>query len=164
MTEDILGALGHLALGSRFKRVGERLQSETQALLANAGIDFPAAQFPVLAAIDRIGPLSIGELAAALGIAQPGVTRMIGKMEAEGIVRSTAGAEDRRIKIVSLAPVGRRLVDRAKRAAWPLIDAAVADACSGLSGPLLTQISGLEAALEAKPLNMRAVTRRGRKS
>lgn len=164
MAEDILGALGHLALGSRFKRVGERLQAETQVLLADAGIDFPAAQFPVLAAIDRLGPLTIGELAAALGVAQPGVTRMIGKIEGGGLVRSKAGADDRRIKIVALTPAGRRLVDRAKRAAWPQIEAAVADVCGGLSGPLLTQISGLEAALEARPLSMRTVARKGRKS
>jgi len=164
LAEDVLSALGHLALGSRLKRVGERLQSETQAILSDAGLDFPAAQFPILAALDRLGPLSIGELAAALGVAQPGVTRMIGKIEAEGLVRTRAGPDDRRIRIVSLTPSGRRLVDRAKRTAWPLIEAAVADACLGLSGPLLVQIAGLEDALAARPLPQRANARRGRYS
>jgi hypothetical protein len=45
-----------LALGTRFKRIGESLQSQAQALLASNGMDLPAAHFPLLAALDRLGP------------------------------------------------------------------------------------------------------------
>ena len=36
MTEDVVKQLGQLALGTRLKRLGERLQSQTQALLEEA--------------------------------------------------------------------------------------------------------------------------------
>ena len=53
MIEDIVKELGFLTLGTRFKRIGEALQAQTQALLAEHGIDMPAAHFPLLAALDR---------------------------------------------------------------------------------------------------------------
>lgn len=45
MIIDVVRELGHLALGSRFKRIGERLQAQTQVLLEEAGIALPASQF-----------------------------------------------------------------------------------------------------------------------
>ncbi len=40
--------------------------------------------------------------------------------------------------------------------AWPRIEAAVADACAGATGPLLTQLAGPEEALLSSPLSVRA--------
>lgn len=156
MTEDVVRALGYLTLGSRLKRIGERLQAQSQNLFARADIAVPAAQAPLLAALDRLGPLSIGDLTQALGVTQPGVTRMAGKLEAAGLVASQRQAGDRRVNTVALTAKGRRLVAQSKRAAWPPIEAAVADACAGLSGPLLAQVAALEDALAAVPLAARA--------
>ena len=52
MIEDIVKELGFLTLGTRFKRIGEALQAQTQALLTEHGIGMPAAHFPLLAALD----------------------------------------------------------------------------------------------------------------
>ena len=62
MVEDVVRELGHLSLGTRLKRIGETLQAQTQAVLAAHGFEQPAAYFPLLAALDRLGPLSVGEL------------------------------------------------------------------------------------------------------
>ena len=53
MITDIVRELGHLALGSRLKRLGERLQAQTQVMLAQADISVPASHLPVLAEIGR---------------------------------------------------------------------------------------------------------------
>jgi len=156
MVEDVVRALGYLTLGSRLKRIGERLQAQTQILLSIAGIDIPAAQFPVLAALDRLGPLSVGDLTQALGVTQPGVTRMVGKLEAAGFVKLQRETGDRRVSTITLTGQGRRLVEHAKRAAWPLVEAAVADACAGPSASLLAQVAALEDELTAASLEARA--------
>lgn len=153
--EDVVRSLGHLALGTRMKRIGERLQAETQELIVAAGIDVPVVQWTVLAALDRQGELSVGELAEALGVRQPGVTRTVGKMEADGLVRAASSRGDRRVKRVGLTDEGEALVARGKAELWPRIEAAVADACAGLSGSLLDQLSGLEDALQRAPLARR---------
>ncbi|NWG52405.1 MAG: MarR family transcriptional regulator [Hydrogenophilaceae bacterium] len=158
MTQDVVRALGHLALGTRLKRIGERLQAQTQAVLAAHGVETPAGHFPLLEALARLGPLSIGDLADALGVAQPGVTRLADKLEADGLVSSRKESVDRRVRILSLTPAGRRLVARARRV-WPRIEAAVAEACAEGRGPLLARLAALEAALDAAPLADRAQER-----
>jgi DNA-binding MarR family transcriptional regulator len=156
MVRDVVRELGYLTLGSRLKRIGERLQGQAQALLEEAGISLSASCFPLLAALDRFGPLSVGELAEAVGVSQPGVTRVLDRLESEGLVKSKAPRGDRRVRPIALTPAGRQLIGRVKRVAWPKIEAAVADACAGAAGPLLTQLAVLEDALAASPLRRRA--------
>jgi DNA-binding MarR family transcriptional regulator len=153
--EDVVKALGYLTLGTRLKRLGERLQAQTQVVLDTTGISLPASHFPVLAALDRLGPLSVGELTEAVGVTQPGVTRLLDKLESEGLV-SRQVQDDRRIRTISLSSSGQQLVARAKRAAWPIVEAAVADACAGAAEHLLVQLAALEDALASAPLNVRA--------
>jgi DNA-binding MarR family transcriptional regulator len=156
MVEDVVKELGYLALGTRLKRLGERLQAQTQVLLEHAAVDLPASHFPVLAAVERLGDLSVGELTAAVGMSQPGVTRMLDRLEAEGLVRSTQLADDRRVRTIALTKSGRQLISRAKRTAWPMVEGAVADACAGPAQQLLALLGALEEALAAAPLNIRA--------
>ena len=154
--EDIVKEMGHLALGTRLKRLGERLQAQTQVVLERAGIELPASHFPLLAALDRLGALNVGELSGAVGMSQPGVTRLLDKLAAEGLVRSTQSAADRRVRTVELTRSGCQLVSKAKRSVWPLVEGAVADACSVPARGLLPALAALEDALEKSPLGVRA--------
>lgn len=165
MITDIVRDLGHLTLGSRLKRLGERLQAQTQVVLAEADIGVPASHFPLLAALDRLGSLSVGELAQAVGISQPGVSRMLDNLQSDGFVTSQRPKVDRRLRPIVLTKGGQQVVARAKQLTWPRIEAAVAEACAGASGPLLAQLSALEEALAAAPLHVRAarIPRRDRR-
>jgi len=79
--EDVVRSLGLLTLGTRLKRIGERLQAQTQAVIEAEGVaDIPASHLPVLAALQRLGPLTVGDIALALGVRQPGVTRQLGEL------------------------------------------------------------------------------------
>lgn len=153
---DVVKELGFLALGTRFKRIGESLQAQAQALLAANGMDIPAGHFPLLAALDRLGPLGVSELSQAVGVSQPVVSRSLLGLEANGLVESTLVAADRRVRRIRLSRKGRELVRHAKRVVWPEIEAAVAQACKRLNGSLLDQLSALEAALEQTSLLQRA--------
>lgn len=159
MIEDVVKALGHLSLGTRLKRIGETLQAQTQAVLATHGIEQPAAHLPLLAALHRLGPLSVGELTRAVGVSQPVITRSLRALEDDGLVQSATSAEDRRVRRVGLSRKGRGLVERAQREAWPAIEAAVAQACANPKGDLLAQLAALEIALAERPLPLRAQER-----
>ncbi|MBB2962626.1 hypothetical protein [Methylobacterium sp. R2-1] len=67
MAADILDDLGPLFLGSRLKRLADRFQADAARILRDEGLGIQPAQFPLLAAIDRYGPLTIND-AAALGV------------------------------------------------------------------------------------------------
>ncbi len=161
--EDVVRTLGYLTLGTRLKRIGERLQAQTQRILDAHDLEVPAGQFPFLAAIDRSGPLTVGGLAEAVGVTQPAATRSLSQLRRAGLVAITQASDDQRCKRVSLTRAGRHAVDRGKRAVWPEIEAAVRSACRGLSGPLLDQLAGLEDGLDAVPLERRAARRRKRR-
>ncbi|RUW34435.1 MULTISPECIES: MarR family transcriptional regulator [unclassified Mesorhizobium] len=154
--EDILRSLGFLCLGSRLKRVGEQLQADTQRVLDRLDVRIQSSQYPLLAALDRLGPLPVGELAQSLGIAQPGVTRSVSLLTELGLVEVAQSNDDQRRRIVSLSASGQRLMDTAKRDVWPRIEDAVAEVCADLSGPLLGQLAAIEDRLAAIPLDRRA--------
>ena len=151
--EDVIHSLGHLALGTRLRRLGEMLQAETQRVMADAGIGIQAGHFPPLAAIDRLGPLTVGALAEALGIAQPGATRAANALVEAGYLAVTR-QRDQRVRLLSLTAEGQALVDEAKATLWPRIDAAVAALCAG-EGTLLHRLSAIEAGLRERPLLLR---------
>ncbi|TIS61935.1 MAG: MarR family transcriptional regulator [Mesorhizobium sp.] len=153
--EDVLRSLGFLCLGSRLKRIGEQLQSDTQRVLDQLDMRIQSSQYPLLAALDRLGPLPVGELAQALGVAQPGVTRSVSLLTELGLVEVSPSNDDQRRRIVSLSKNGQRLIDRAKREVWPRIEEAVAKVCGDLSGPLLGQLAAIEDRLAATPLDRR---------
>jgi DNA-binding MarR family transcriptional regulator len=162
MVEDVTRSLGHLALGTRLKRIGERLQTQTQRILDAYEMPIQTAQFPFLAAIDRVGPLTIGELADAVGVTQPAATRAAAQLEEDRLVSVAAPTDDQRRRVVTLTASGRRLVERGKRDAWPAIERSVKDLCRGLSGPLLDQLGAIEDGLAEMPLDDRAARARRR--
>ncbi|POF34865.1 MarR family winged helix-turn-helix transcriptional regulator [Roseibium marinum] len=153
MVEDVVRTLGYATLGSRLKRIGEKLQAQTQELTEGlAGTDLPVPHNPVLAALDLHGPLSIGDLTKALGQSQPGVTRMVNRMKSDGLVEARSDDKDGRVSRISLTQEGERLVAHLKATLWPAAFLAVQEACAGLEGPLLDQLAQLEDALSEKPL------------
>lgn len=154
--EDIVRQFGYLCLGSRLKRIGERLQADVVRLGEQNGMATQPGQFPLLAALDLRGPLTIGDLVEATGVSQPGVTRNVARLIEAGLVQSERLHDDQRHKTVTLTRSGRDLIERSKRDVWPRVEAAVAEICDGLSGPLLDQLSALEDALIDRPLDARA--------
>ena len=163
MVEDIVRAYGFLPLGSRLRRIGERLQADTQRVMDEMDVPLQAGQYPFLGALDRLGPLTVGELAEAVGITQPGATRCVAELVKLGMVGVRQAGDDQRRKIVSLTGQGTQQVDFAKREVWPRIEAAVADLCGTLSGPLLDQLAAIEDGLAALPLDRRGTPLGGKR-
>lgn len=147
MVDDIVRTKGHLALGSRLRRIGERLQAETQQVMNDHGVPIQAGQYPILAALDENGPLSVGALASALGVSQPGITRSVGQLARQGVVTVERSDADQRAKVVDLTDAGRHWVEHGRRVVWPLIEVCVAELTAGQSGPLLDQLDHLEQGL-----------------
>jgi DNA-binding MarR family transcriptional regulator len=157
---DIVRRGGHMTLGSRLKRLGERMQGDVARFMEDVGIGGQPSVPPLLAALDGNESLTVSELVEAVGISQPGVTRSIGQLERAGLVEIRRARNDRRSKTVALTQKGRDLVGRCRAELWPYIEAAVADVCAGLDGPLLNQLEAIEVALAEKPLDRRAAEMR----
>lgn len=155
MIEDIVRNRGLLTLGSRMRRIGERLQADTQRIIDEAGLPIQSGHYPFLAAIDSLGPLTVGELAQAVGITQPGVTRTLGQLAKLGLLDLRQSSDDQRRKTVFLTKEGTQLLEFSKKNVWPRVEAAVGDLCGDLEGPLLAQLTAIENGLAEQPLHRR---------
>jgi len=85
---------------------------------ANAGIT--PSQLAVLGTLNRIGPLTLGDLAAAEGVQPPSITRIANALEERRLVERTVVSDDRRSFQLRLTPKARRLLQtiRDQRTAW----------------------------------------------
>ncbi|GAA0311643.1 GNAT family N-acetyltransferase [Sphingomonas oligophenolica] len=159
MAGDIIVEREHLFLGSRLKRLAERMQGDVARVVAASGLPIQPGQYPLLATLDLHGPLTVSEMVEALGVSQPGVTRNLSRLVALGLVETTRAHRDQRQKTMSLTEAGKAAIARSKREVWPQVENAVIDLCTGLSGSLFDQIAAIERALEQAPLDRRTIAR-----
>ena len=84
-------------------RVGQRMERET---------GLPPAWYEVLAQIHK-GPCRMGELAESLVLSRGGATRLIARMEEDGLVEREIPKEDRRATYARITDRGAEAFDRA---------------------------------------------------
>lgn len=161
MTPDVVADLGYMFLGSRLKRLAERLQADAVKVHRAMGVNAQPAELALLAAIDRLGPMTISAAVEALGVSQPAVTRTAGTLVERGALTAESDEGDQRQRTLRLTRQGRAIVGKAKRDAWPLIGAALSSMCTPLEGTLLEQLASLERQLGERPLEARALALAG---
>ena len=154
MSADVVADLGETFLGSRLKRLAERMQGGASRFVGTLGMDVQPTHMGLLAALDR-SPMTVGQLVEAVGTSQPGVTRGVGQLIAMGLVESARGA-DQRQKMLCLTDAGTAAMVRIKLQVWPQLERAVKTITDGLSGGFLDQIAAIEQALAEKPLELHA--------
>lgn len=143
MTKDIVREKGYLTLGTRFRRLGERMQAETQTLIADAGIDVQSSHYPLLFALEA-GPMTINALADALGVSQPGVTRSVAHLERLEYVTVKKGEHDKRQRVVTLSDAGQRTVDQGNDDVGPELIRILQNIVQGAKGDLFAQLEHIE--------------------
>jgi DNA-binding MarR family transcriptional regulator len=67
-----------------------------------------------LGSIDGLGAPTLGELAAAEKVQPPTITKLVARLEGDGLVVREADAADRRVVRVRLSSEGRRFVERTR--------------------------------------------------
>ena len=94
-------------------RMARRMRQE-------AGGELSASQSAALTTIDCHGPLTPSEVAARERIQRPTATRILARLEEEGLIARTPDPADRRSSLVATTPVGAALLleRRARRDAW----------------------------------------------
>jgi DNA-binding MarR family transcriptional regulator len=91
------------------------VSSEFHATLKNWQLSVP--EWRVLACLMDVEGLSVGELAAMALMKQPGLTKVLDRMERDGLVARGGTADDRRRVTIHLTARGRARVRPVQRAA-----------------------------------------------
>jgi DNA-binding MarR family transcriptional regulator/N-acetylglutamate synthase-like GNAT family acetyltransferase len=150
---DVLAAEGAVMLGSRLKRLGERFQAGAERIAADCGLPTQPSQMPLLTALYRRGPMTVGDAVQALGISQPAVTRMLSRLTELGLIKTSRDARDQRSRVVSLSDQGIEAMELATTVLWPRLQAAVDEVCDAPA--MLDLIAATERALAEQALDQR---------
>ena len=104
-------------IASRLRLSATRL---ARRLRQEAGAGLSPSQLSALAVISNHGPLTLGALAEHERVAPPSITKVVSKLEGDGLVTRTACPDDRRVCRVDISPDGAALVEESRRrkTAW----------------------------------------------
>jgi DNA-binding MarR family transcriptional regulator len=104
-------------LAARLRLATARLARQ---LRQQAGTGLSPSQHAALASIELHEPLTLGRLARIEQVAPPTVTRVVSRLEDDGLVTRTVDETDRRVSRVSTTAAGRRRLEhsRKRRNAW----------------------------------------------
>jgi DNA-binding MarR family transcriptional regulator len=145
---------GGAALGARLRRLSERIDREVGALYAAHGEAMEQRWFGTLHLLDRYGPLSVVQLAQALGVSHVAISQVRAALEQAGLVHLEADPADARRRMLSLSDKGRGLVQRLR----PIWDALTNSAreLDAEAGGVVAALDRLEKALDRASVGERA--------
>jgi DNA-binding MarR family transcriptional regulator len=138
--------LGNADLASEIERLltsGIGITARAIDQTADAA-ELTLVQWRVLVIASQTDGLRIGKLAAHLGISIPSASRLVRRIEAQGLVTATRADDDRRATNIALTKAGRVIVDAVVRCRRELIRLALSTEPGGLpatAAPLVGQIA-----------------------
>jgi DNA-binding MarR family transcriptional regulator len=107
--DDYSRTFGGEALGARLRRLSERIDRDGTRVYAAHGIRFEQRWYGILRQLVANGPMSVGQIAAALHISHASVSEARRSLEKAGIIDNTPSAEDGRRRMLALTPTGSAL-------------------------------------------------------
>jgi len=148
---------GGAALGARLRRLSERIDREATQVYAERGVVFEQRWMGALNLLNRHGPLSVNELATALGISHPSVSQTRSSLRAARLVVERADPDDGRRRTLHLTPKGKAQIETLQPI-WSAL-AHAAEALNTEAGNVVVALTRLEKALDRQSLFDRANSR-----
>jgi DNA-binding MarR family transcriptional regulator len=99
-------------IGELSSRLRLAIARSARRMRQEAGTDLSPSLTSALATIERHGPLTPSELAELERVQRPSATRIVSRLETEGLVNRAADPADGRSSLVSASARGRALLRR----------------------------------------------------
>ena len=113
-------------------------------------------QLSALATVDRIGPLRLGDLAAAEGIAPSTLTRLVTALEERGYVERCPVPGDARASTLAIAPAGHAALELIREQSTILLADRLATLTAGQRAALAAALPALEQLADTDPRDPRS--------
>ena len=153
---DYLAEMGALALGSRLKRLSERLAQGVASIYAQQNLPFEPRWFPVFRLLGMHGQTAITDIASAIDVTHPAVNQVAGEMLAANLIVQVVDPDDKRRRLLSLSKKGRQLYEELD-ATWRALLISISDAIDESGHDLLKALTALEGTLDRSDLPARFV-------
>jgi DNA-binding MarR family transcriptional regulator len=113
-------------------------------------------QLAALATVERSGPMRLGDLAAAEGIAPSTLTRLVTALEDSGYLRRYADPSDARASTMAITPRGRDALERIRTESTLMLTASLGLLTSAQRSALADALPVLEQLAEVEPAETRS--------
>lgn len=154
---EITETAAHLRLA--IARTARRLRQESMSQ-EDSG-ELTPTLMAALATVERCGPVTPSEVAELEGVRRPTATRVLARLEQEGLIERAADPADGRSSLVSTTESGRRYLSRARSRKDALLARNMANLPAEDIAVLERAASILEAMLEAPPAKADATAAKG---
>lgn len=151
MQKDFLNELGELALGSRLKRVSERMMADAAEVYAHFDMNIQPKWFTLLALLDRKKQVSVVEAANLLGLTQPALSQFSRQLESKKLINIKLDTKDSRKRVLTLSALGHQKVSE-MRPVWAAVDKAAKDLCHEFENHFYDALKTFEKALDKRSL------------
>lgn len=143
------------AVGTLLRHVLELLDGDVAAVYEEQGLAEYRPRFsPAVRALLAEGPLSVRDLAAAMGVTHSAASQTAAQMARAGLVTHTPDPRDARRRLVGLTPKAHALLPQIK-AEWSATAAAMAGLDAELSMPLAELLAEVADAVRRRPFRER---------
>ena len=151
---DLMKELGSLGLGSRLKRLSDKIMQDGIRVYRESGVDFEPRWFPLYQYLDRFGPSPVMDIARGLGITHPAVNQVAGQMVQARLIATYRDARDKRRRLLALTREGRALKP-VLTSLWSSISVAVNGVLDESQVAFLKDLEAIEAAVDRQGLYAR---------
>jgi DNA-binding MarR family transcriptional regulator len=148
-TEATAPAIDAARLRMAIARLSRRLRRHELAGLT-------PTQLSALATVDRAGPLRLGDLAAAEGIAPSTLTRLVTALEERGYVERCPVPGDARASTLTITPAGHDALERIRRESTIVLADRLRTLTAEQRAALAAALPALEQLADADPRDPRA--------
>lgn len=152
---DTISKVGYLAGATRFRRIGEKLQSDGDKIYAGLEINFKASWFATYhTLLEANAPLTMQEITSSIGFTHITVKNIVRELEENGIVKIKPNPLDARSKHVTLTSKGTNLFAKLDPV-WQSISKGLEQLLVTGHPDFINIINRIEKEIEKKPLSER---------
>jgi len=141
-----MAARDTVRLSLRLLSTSRLIEREVDALM-RARFDSSIARFDFLSALDRHGPLTLGEVSHYLLVSNGNVTQLNTRLKADGLIQSEQDQNDRRVHRVRLTPRGESVFKHMAKAHAALIDRLLGDLSQADRNALMRLVDAAKASI-----------------
>ena len=150
------------AIGTRIRHVLDLLDGDVAKVYVDLGLPEYRPRFsPVIRTLVARGPLSVRDLATAVGVTHSAASQTVAQLTKAGLVTQEPDSADGRRRIVHLTGKARSLLPVIE-AEWKATTAAMAELDAELSAPLGTVLAEIVQAVERRSFRARIDDQAGR--
>jgi DNA-binding MarR family transcriptional regulator len=136
-------------LSLRLLTTSRLIEREVDALM-RARFDSTIARFDFLSALDRHGPLTLGEVSQYLLVSNGNVTQLRTRLSADGLIETEQDENDRRVQRVRLTKSGESVFKQMAKAHAARVDSLLGELSNADKQALTRLLDAAKASLRRK--------------